>query len=449
MLDAYELQYCNDTLIRQITQVLDQGMVACGLVNVRWLIWTGTAFALFAVRPPVAAAADPVVVVLSPAPSARFGPSADSWVQRMAGEARRLGLGPVLDPEAQAEAAGGGVTLARVSALRKVQALLVSARNEAAALHEPEALSALARARDLIEAHADVPWAAAWLGEVYTLTGIVAAQSGRAELAEHALSAAATVDPGRGLRAAEAPPQVVERAAAIARATAAGPVGTFEVRTDAAGARVYLDDRPLGRAPATVRAPVGRHVLRIEAPGHLAWGEAFDLLEGQRPPVRVELSPTPAVERARALVEAARVGDFEAMTAALAALDEGGRAWRLWWVAAGPGPRRRALWVACQAAGCSAPRRLDGDAPPGHPTVGAILPPVAVARQVDEARAWLAEPPPAPPPPKPWYARWYTWAATGVAGVAAATAAALLLRPAPRARRRTVIDPGDLGASPP
>jgi hypothetical protein len=298
----------------------------------------------------------------------------------------------------------GGIAEADVAALASVERLLAEARREAAALREGAALRRLAEAERIADGRANVPGAARFIAEVQVAIGITAAQAGLLDLSERALIRAATLDPSRGIRAAEAPPEVVARAERIARATATAPVGSFEVAASSPVARVFLDDVEIGTAPRAVRAPIGRHVLRIEAPGYLPYGRVIDVLEGERPPVAVRLAPDPIVRAVRALDDAVVAGDLGAVAPAIAGLAEVGVPLAgVYVVEVGSGPRVRGLLVRC-APDCGVSARIEG---PGAQVV-------VTADTAREAHLeWLREPLPvaAPPPgPTPWIERWYVWA---------------------------------------
>jgi hypothetical protein len=203
------------------------------------------------------------------------------------------------------------------------------------------------------------------------------------------------------------------------RAAITGPHGRFEVRADVRGAVVALDDRVLGPLPRVVDAPVGMHVLRVDAPGHRGWARAITVFEGDRPPVRVRLAPTELTMRVRRLREVARAGDARAVASILAELPGSApRVWLLW-----PGAERdRAVLVGCEAGRCGAVRRLDDRglvADPGIGEPGGDLP---------AALRWLSEAVETEIPTEPpWWERWYVWVGVGAvlaAGVAAAIVAA-------------------------
>ena len=366
-----------------------------------------------------------------------------TWKEHVERAATAAGYTVIEDPveHAIARSGSGAVLPARVSAFIEVETLLVEARQAAAALREGRALALLARAERLAEDHADVPGSAAWIAEVQTAIGITAAQAGISELMEHALAKAATLDATRGVRAAEAPPAVVTRASAIARAVATRPTGSFEVRASVPGARVFLDDEEVGVAPRLVRAPVGRHVLRVEAPGHLPWGRAVNVLEGARPAVEVALAPDPLVTLAREIGAAGRALDAAIAAGAVGAVP-GVDA--VWMIEIGPGPRNRALFVACTGAGCTEPRRLEIDEVP------IVIPRARVelsriAALVASARRWLREPEPTrrPPPALAWWERWYVWAGAAVLLGGAVAGVVVLAQPDRGEARRVIVDPPD------
>ncbi|HJL18815.1 MAG TPA: PEGA domain-containing protein [Sandaracinaceae bacterium LLY-WYZ-13_1] len=318
----------------------------------------------------------------------------------------------------------GTVTPDRLEVVERVQRLLVRAKGHAARLRERDALADLARAEALAERHLEIPGMAAWYAEVQLAVALTAAQAGLEGLSDAALRRAASVDPGRGVQAAEARPEVVARGRAAVRAAVTGPRGRFEVRADAPGAMVFLDDRALGPAPRIVEAPVGPHVLRIDAGGHRGWARVVTVFEGDRPPVVVRLAPTARTQAARRARDAARAGRPEAVAAALAEL--GPRAPRVWLLWPGAGPRDRAVLMGCEPGGCGAVRRLDGDAPVAVPTLGESAADDALAA----AHRWSAAPDGDGEPAPPWWERWYVWAAVGaVVGAAAAAVGVVAAQP--------------------
>jgi hypothetical protein len=332
-----------------------------------------------------------------------------------------------------------GIEPARLAALARIEAQLAHAAERAAALAEDEALAALAQAADLGEQLADMPGAAAWNAEIQLRLAVIAAQAGQDGLAESAFRRAATLDPARRLLDAEAAPEIVARATRVQRESVLGARGEIEVRVPAAGAQVFLDDVAQGGAPARLRAPVGRHLLRIEAPGRVTYGAFIDVLEGARAPIVVDPAASPELERARALASAAQHGDY---TRVSDGLERDASLGDVLVLETAEGSSR-ALLVACAQDGCRRALRIASSrAPEGLPDARLD------AAQLTRDRAWLAPSPAAArDEATPWWRRWYVWAP--LAAVAAgATATALALssgQTTPPQRLRVVVDPGAVG----
>lgn len=351
-------------------------------------------------------------------------------------------IGPLASPMPDAEAGpvlarARGVDPSRLAALRALEGLLGQAQAQAGALAEQEALATLAEAARLGEQLGDVPGAAPWNAEVQLRIGITAAQAGLNALANEAFARAATLDPGRQLLAAEAPPAVVELYQQAKRRVATAASGTLEVRVGAPRAEVYLDDVAQGRAPATVRAPVGRHLLRIEADGHRAYGSFIDVFEGARAPVAIAPSPDPEHSAARALEQAAQAGDYAALADAARSLERaGGQLGAVWVVElARRGPR--ALLVRCDAGGCFGPVRLAGAASP------ATLPNAALSGdRLARDRGWLDERPTRARDSDltAWWERWYVWGGAALVLGGAALAVALASEPTGERQLQVVLE---------
>ncbi|HEY8430598.1 MAG TPA: hypothetical protein VIL20_19595, partial [Sandaracinaceae bacterium] len=196
------------------------------------------------------------VIVVSDAGEA--SPRSRAWRRRVE---RALGATTTLERWSERRAPPGTAPRSALAVLSEIEALLVSARASAARLEERRALRELAQAEALARANLALPGISAWYAEVQLAIAVTAAQAGEAALADAALRRAASVDPSRLVAAAEARPDVVERSRAIVQAAVTGPRGRFEVRASAPGARVFVDDRPLGPLPRVVEVPVGPHVL--------------------------------------------------------------------------------------------------------------------------------------------------------------------------------------------
>ena len=322
----------------------------------------------------------------------------------------------------------------RLRILAQVSAQVSAARQAAADLNEAAALGALVQAQQTLEENCDLPGAAKWLSEVQANLGIVAAQAGRPELADQAFQQMASLDPTRIIGPAEAPPNVIERAARISEAVATGATGSFVVDAEPSGAEVHLDGRFVGATPIRIEAHVGRHVVRVRAPGHVEWGLAMDVWEGQRPKLEVTLPLQDGERRRRALVEAAT--PYEGASALAPGM-------ALWWIDVGSGEYPRVLWTECAPRGCAPPRRVSAE---DELVATEALHPIAAAEwalERESALGWLQETEP-PPPPTPWFRKWPIWVGVGAALALGGVALGFALQPEPVQRRRIVINPSDL-----
>ena len=332
----------------------------------------------------------------------------------------------------------GSVSPSRIRVFAEVERDLFEARRMAVDLREGAALALLARARGKVEGHVDVPGATAWLAEVETAIGIVAAQAGRDALAQQSIVRAVSLDPERGIRAGEAPPALVEQARRASVAVLSAPIGSFEVRCDARGSVVYLDGERVGSAPQIVRARSGRHVVRVEAPGYRSYGRVVDLLEGARPTFEVALAPGRPMVAAERLRGSLRRLEFSAIQTLLprVGIDE---AWSVWI----GGRSDRALIARCAVAGCNVPQRLDDS---GAVDIG-IHESAPVVRDLRSALAeglrWLGAPDMESSEPTPFYLNGWLWA--GVGAISAAIIASVLIASALGGEReevpQIVVDP--------
>lgn len=383
----------------------------------------------------------PVVLLARPTP---LDERRDEFVRSAIAEIERTDRVLVTDLHAhvrQALVAAGSLSPANVSVWATVSEKIRSARAASLQLHEGEALRLLTEAEQIAESNAHVSGASVWLAEVETNLGLVAAQAGMRDLSHSALTRAATLDPSRGVRSAEAPPEVLREARRIANEVATGPVGTFRVVVDAPDARVLLDEGDVGAAPRVVRASVGTHVLRVESPGYLPFGQVIRVPPGQRADVSVSLSRDPVLRNVDTLMSEAREARWSAVDAAYATLMQAGIApFEVWIVEVGQGPRERALFTVC-GDGAQACRPRVGvelaDATPFASESG-------VARVTP---SWLLEegPPVLPPPEEtPLWRRWYVIAGASAVLIGASATAIALSRGTEPDQFRVTVDPTDL-----
>jgi PEGA domain len=246
--------------------------------------------------------------------------------------------------------------------LQEADRLLSEARLALAELDEPKALRALAQAQSLLSTSLSLPLSAAFLAEVELQLAVAATQAGNTPLAEASLQRAARFAPRRKLLLGEASPELVASATRIWNEVANAPEGDLPVEVEAPGARVWLDDVELGAAPLHVRAKVGPHVLRIEAPGYLPYGTLLEVQPGGRPVQRFVLAADPSMTTPRLQAQHLPAGGVTAASSLSApvtakALSHGAEAsavplWQRWvvWSALGVLVVSAGAWLAVSLA---------------------------------------------------------------------------------------------------
>ncbi len=143
----------------------------------------------------------------------------------------------------------------------------------------------------------------------------------------------------------------------VREAIASGPVGSFSVRSDPAGARVFVDNVQKGFTPASIdMIPTGTHIIRVEALGAEPYGEVVEIVPTEDKIVKAKLKPTPEFKGLRTLLDqikremaAGKVGPAMMKLGQFARLDHavygtvsqsfGEVRITLWVVAVGPGVR--------------------------------------------------------------------------------------------------------------
>ncbi len=394
--------------------------------------------------------APPVVVVMVGDPSGADAARAD-----LEARAREGGRAVVSEADVAATLAEPGVDPAGVAALEEALRGLAEARELAARLEEREALAVLARTRARVETLLAVPGSSRWAAEVEVAIAVVAHQAGASALAERSLRAAATLDPSRILGSAEAPPALVTRARAIAEETAGGRRSTFRVEVDAVPSVrpvAFLDDVALpavdGGPAFAVEAPVGEHVLRVEAPGFRPYARRLEVYEGARPAVSIRLAPEPTTRAATRAVAAARRGDPGEVAGALEALGRPLEVWMALPSAAGD----RSLLVRCRPGTCGQPERAGQELldPRAAPEGEAPADPFAdrAFLLADPGGTGAADPDrDRDPSRRGRRRRIVAWTAAGVAVLGAGIGASLAARPGGRDGLTATIDFGELGSA--
>lgn len=359
---------------------------------------------------------------------------AELWARRVERALERDGATVTSDPERWAHAPAG-FPRARMDRIGSIEVLLFLARSRASELDERGALAALVEAERSAEMALAIPGGAGWYAEVEVQVAITAFQLGQRELASAALERAASIDPRRRIRPAEAPPELVEVAQDVVSSAAAAPISSFEVRAadDVRDARVFVDDEPVGTAPVQVTVRAGAHAVRVEASGHLPWASLLTTLPGTRAPVEVALAPEPAVAAVRMLSHAVRAMELSLVPELLRTISENEVALgELLLVVVGEGVFDRAALVGCTPDGCTVRQLLQGDVPASMERAPARV-------ELAAAEAWLDEIPyvaEALPPSAPWWEEPWPWLILGGvalgAAVGATTGAVLEAEPAPR-----------------
>jgi len=95
-------------------------------------------------------------------------------------------------------------------------------------------------------------------------------------------SAAPAASPVTPPPAASSPPATTPAVAPMPAPAAASTSGASRVniKSDPAGAEIYLDGEMVGSTPSTLVIPSGRHIIRIHADGHADWERNLNILPG-------------------------------------------------------------------------------------------------------------------------------------------------------------------------
>ncbi len=71
----------------------------------------------------------------------------------------------------------------------------------------------------------------------------------------------------------------------------ADAVGTVSVFSEPDGAEIFVDDKFLGNAPATLKLPVGPHSILLKFPGHADWRRTLEVLKSGKTSLKAALDP--------------------------------------------------------------------------------------------------------------------------------------------------------------
>jgi serine protease Do len=73
--------------------------------------------------------------------------------------------------------------------------------------------------------------------------------------------------------------------------TPSDAVGTVSISSDPDGAEIFVDDKFLGNAPATLRLPAGSHAIVLKFPGHVDWRRTLEVLKSSKTSLKAALEP--------------------------------------------------------------------------------------------------------------------------------------------------------------
>jgi serine protease Do len=68
-------------------------------------------------------------------------------------------------------------------------------------------------------------------------------------------------------------------------------VGTVSVSSEPDGAEIFVDDKFLGNAPATLNLPAGPHSILLKFPGHADWRRTLEVLKSSKTSLKAALDP--------------------------------------------------------------------------------------------------------------------------------------------------------------
>jgi hypothetical protein len=70
-------------------------------------------------------------------------------------------------------------------------------------------------------------------------------------------------------------------------------VGTVTISSDPDGAEIFVDDKFLGNAPATLKLPPGSHAVVLKFPRHTDWRRTLEVRKSSKVSLKATLQPGP------------------------------------------------------------------------------------------------------------------------------------------------------------
>ncbi len=68
-------------------------------------------------------------------------------------------------------------------------------------------------------------------------------------------------------------------------------VGTVTITSEPDSAEIFVDDKFLGNAPATLKLPAGSHAILLKFPGHTDWRRTLEVLKSSKTSLKATLDP--------------------------------------------------------------------------------------------------------------------------------------------------------------
>lgn len=242
------------------------------------------------------------------------------------------------DPLPLLERAARGAPDWRAAALPAGRQALARAREDYRTFRFSEAITRLSQAENQLAAEATIAADFALLARLALQRGLSQLALGVSDQAAAAFATALLL--GHELsHAGEHPPEVEAAIKRVAEQLSSATRGGLTIKTQPAGARVWIDGKEQGAAPVTVQVQPGPHHVRVERPGQQARAFFQRVNPGRLERLEIYLKPAPVPEVARQLLAAQSAGQSidlqEAGTLRRALGLEAGRG------AANPGTGRR------------------------------------------------------------------------------------------------------------
>ncbi len=164
---------------------------------------------------------------------------------------------------------------------------------ERAVLQLQDGLAGATDSKDLIDA--------------LVLLGLANASIGNQDEAKKAFQRVVVLEPSRELDAVNYPPKMVNLFGEVRAAVRAQPTAQLTVQAPEDGADVFVDGRPMGKAPVTISdLPAGEHYVLVRGQGGKRSFQSMELAQGAREVYKAPLEGRSFAEQAESGSERAR-----------------------------------------------------------------------------------------------------------------------------------------------